>query len=47
MHDLITDTRFMWNGARNFVVLDPHRCPAHVLRLRAQHHRESDFDYFL
>jgi starch synthase (maltosyl-transferring) len=47
MHDLISDTHFMWNGPRNFVMLDPHRCPAHVMRLRAQQHRESDFDYFL
>jgi starch synthase (maltosyl-transferring) len=47
MHDLIADTRFLWNGPRNFVMLDPHVCPAHVMRLRAQHHRESDFDYFL
>ncbi|HET9206038.1 MAG TPA: alpha-1,4-glucan--maltose-1-phosphate maltosyltransferase [Burkholderiaceae bacterium] len=46
MHDLITDARYMWNGSRNFVVLDPQRCPAHVMRLRGQHHRESDFDYF-
>jgi starch synthase (maltosyl-transferring) len=47
MHDMVTDTHFMWNGPRNFVILDPQRCPAHVMRLRAQHHRESDFDYFL
>jgi starch synthase (maltosyl-transferring) len=47
MHDLITDSRFLWNGPRNFVMLDPQRCPAHVVRLRAQHHRENDFDYFL
>lgn len=47
MHDLITESRFLWNGPRNFVLLDPQRCPAHVVRLRAQHHRENDFDYFL
>ncbi len=46
MHDLITDARFMWNGPRNFVILDPQRVPAHLMRLRGQHHRESDFDYF-
>jgi starch synthase (maltosyl-transferring) len=46
MHDLITDARYMWNGARNFVILDPQRVPAHVMRLRVQHHRESDFDYY-
>jgi starch synthase (maltosyl-transferring) len=47
MHDLISDAHFMWNGPRNFVILDPHQCPAHVMRLRTQRHRESDFDYFL
>ena len=47
MHELITDARFMWSGPRNFVSIDPQRCPAHVMRLRAQRHRESDFDYFL
>jgi starch synthase (maltosyl-transferring) len=47
MHELITDARFMWNGPRNYVMLDPHQCPAHVMRLLAQQHRESDFDYFL
>jgi len=47
MHDLISDAHFMWNGPRNFVILDPHQCPAHVMRLRTQRHRENDFDYFL
>jgi starch synthase (maltosyl-transferring) len=47
MHDLISDARFLWSGPRNFVMLDPQRCPAQVMRLRAQRHRERDFDYFL
>ncbi|HEX6020002.1 MAG TPA: alpha-1,4-glucan--maltose-1-phosphate maltosyltransferase, partial [Burkholderiaceae bacterium] len=47
MHDLISDACFMWNGPRNFVILDPQRCPAHVMRLLTQRHRENDFDYFL
>jgi len=47
MHDLISDAYFMWNGPRNFVILDPQRCPAHVMRLLTQRHRENDFDYFL
>ena len=32
---------------RNFVSLDPQRCPAHVMQLRARLRRENDFDYFL
>ncbi len=46
MHDLITDAHFLWNGSRNFVQLDPQRCPAHVMHLRARVTRENDFDYF-
>jgi starch synthase (maltosyl-transferring) len=47
VHDLITHARFIWHGARNFVQLDPQRCPAHVLRVRRRLHREHDFDYFM
>ena len=47
MHDLISGARFLWNGERNFVSLDPQRCPVHVMQLRARLHRENDFDYFL
>jgi starch synthase (maltosyl-transferring) len=46
MHDLITGARFLWQGPRNFVQLDPQRVPAHVFRLRRRVHREQDFDYF-
>jgi len=47
MHDLISESHFLWHGARNYVSLDPQRCPAHVMRLRARLKREHDFDYFL
>ena len=47
MHDLLTDQRFLWDGARNFVMLDPQRAPAHILRLRPRVRSERDFDYFL
>ena len=33
VHDLITDKRFVWQGARNFVRLDPADQVAHVLRV--------------
>ena len=33
-HDLITDTRYVWQGPQNYVRLDPAVEPAHVLRLR-------------
>ncbi|MPZ73314.1 MAG: DUF3416 domain-containing protein [Nitriliruptorales bacterium] len=34
-HDLLTDTTYIWHGPGNYVRLDPHVEPAHVLRLRA------------
>lgn len=46
-HDLLTDARFLWEGARNFVELDPRACPAHVFRLRRKVRTEQDFDYYL
>jgi starch synthase (maltosyl-transferring) len=47
MHDLLTGARYLWNGPRNFVRLDPHGAPAHIFRLRRRVRSERDFDYFL
>jgi len=47
MHDLLTGARYLWQGARNFVQLDPQRVPAHVFHVLTRVHREQDFDYFL
>lgn len=47
MHDLISGAHFLWSGTRNYVSLDPARCPVHVMQLRARMRRENDFDYFL
>jgi starch synthase (maltosyl-transferring) len=47
MHDLLSDARFLWSGARNYIELDPQRLPAHVFRLRRRTRTERDFDYFL
>ena len=33
VHDLLTDTRFVWNGAHSYVRLDPADEPAHVFRV--------------
>jgi starch synthase (maltosyl-transferring) len=46
VHDLLTDQRYTWRGADNFVMLDPQRIPAHVFRIRRYVRREHDFDYF-
>ncbi|MGH9794846.1 MAG: alpha-1,4-glucan--maltose-1-phosphate maltosyltransferase [Candidatus Acidiferrales bacterium] len=46
-HDLLTDARFLWSGARNFVQVDPKLVPAHILRIRRRIRTERDFDYFM
>ena len=47
MHDMLSDSRFIWNGARNYVELDPQVAPAHVFRLRRRVRSEHDFDYYM
>ena len=47
VHDVLADQRFLWNGPRNFLLLEPSRSPAHILVLRKQVRSEQDFDYFL
>jgi len=47
VHDLVTEDRFLWQGPRNYVELDPQRMPAHIFRLRRRVRSEQDFDYFL
>jgi starch synthase (maltosyl-transferring) len=34
VHDLLTDTTFMWHGPENYIRLDPYDQPAHVFRVR-------------
>ncbi len=46
VHDLLTDARFLWNGPRNYVQLDPQRSPAHIFRLYRRTRTEQDFEYF-
>ena len=47
VHDLLSGARFLWQGPRNFVSLDPGRVPAHIFRIRRRIRSERDFDYFL
>ncbi len=46
MHDLLSDTRYLWNGEKNYVELDPEKTSAHIFRLRRHVRTEHDFDYF-
>ena len=47
VHDLLSEQRYQWRGARNYVSLDPQRLPAHVFKLRRHVRTEHDFDYFI
>lgn len=47
VHDLLSNARFIWNGPRNYVELQPHVVPAHIFRLRRRVRSEQDFDYYL
>jgi len=47
VHDLLSDARSLWQGARNYVQLDPRAMPAHIFRLRRRVHSERDFDYYM
>jgi starch synthase (maltosyl-transferring) len=47
VHDLLSGSRFLWKGPRNYVLLDPSQGPAHILRVRRRVRTERDFDYFM
>ncbi len=47
IHDLLGDDKFIWQGERNRVELDPHVLPAYIFRVHGRLHREVDFDYFM
>jgi starch synthase (maltosyl-transferring) len=47
VHDLLSDSRFLWHGQRNFVELNPSVVPAHIFRLRRRVRTERDFEYYL
>ncbi|WP_222615341.1 alpha-1,4-glucan--maltose-1-phosphate maltosyltransferase [Persicimonas caeni] len=46
VHDLIDDARYVWQGHRNYVELDPHVSPVHVFRIGQKLRSERDFDYY-
>ena len=46
-HELISGARYLWNGPRNFVEVNPHSMPGQVFRFRRRVRSEHDFEYFL
>ncbi len=47
VHDLLTESYYVWQGPRNYVQLDPNSVPAHIFRIRHRTKSEKDFDYFM
>jgi len=47
VHDLLSDARYMWNGPRNYIELNPHTVPAHIFRVRHRIRTERNFDYYM
>ncbi|MFH0813628.1 MAG: alpha-1,4-glucan--maltose-1-phosphate maltosyltransferase [Pseudomonadota bacterium] len=47
VHDLLSDDKFIWQGERNYVELNPQVLPAKIFRVRRKLKRERDFDYFM
>jgi starch synthase (maltosyl-transferring) len=47
VHDLLSETRFLWQGPKNYVELNPQVAPAYIFRIRRRVRTERDFDYYL
>jgi starch synthase (maltosyl-transferring) len=47
VHDLLSGARYLWQGARNYVELNPQVMPAHIFRIRRRVRTERDFDYYM
>ncbi|HUP48036.1 MAG TPA: alpha-1,4-glucan--maltose-1-phosphate maltosyltransferase [Thermoanaerobaculia bacterium] len=47
VHDLLSGARHTWQGARNYVQLNPHVVPAQIFRIRRRVRTERDFEYYL
>jgi starch synthase (maltosyl-transferring) len=47
VHELLSNARYTWHGAKNYVQLNPAVVPAHIFRIRRKVRTEKDFEYFL
>jgi starch synthase (maltosyl-transferring) len=47
VHDLLSDDKYIWQGERNYVELNPQVLPAAIFRIRKRMKKEMDFDYFM
>jgi len=47
VHDLLSGARYLWQGSRNYVELNPSVTPGHVFKVRRRVRTEQDFEYYL
>jgi starch synthase (maltosyl-transferring) len=47
VHDLLGEDKFIWQGERNYVELNPQIISARILRISKRLRKETDFDYFM
>ena len=45
--DLLSGERYLWDGLRNYVELNPSRVSGHILKIHRKLKVETDFEYFL
>jgi starch synthase (maltosyl-transferring) len=45
-HDLLGGGQYIWQGEYNYVELNPHILPAHIIRIKKYLKKENQFDYF-
>ena len=47
VYELLSDARYLWHGARDYLVLDPAVVRAHIFRVRRRIRTERNFDHFM
>lgn len=47
VHDLLGDGKYIWQGERNYVEINPYISTACIFQIRKTLIREMDFDYFM
>ncbi len=46
-HELLSGARYLWNGPRNYIEINPSSVPGQIFRFRRRVRSEHDFEYFL
>lgn len=46
VYDLLSGEKYLWQGRRNYVELNPHKLPAHILKISTLTNNEKNFDEY-